>query len=163
MASSGVLGWRDEWRVRFSPPSAGVYKYRCESSDKSNANLNEQEGTLRVDLYQGTNSLLMHGPLKVSRNHRYFEHSDGTPFFWLDDTWWMGLCRRISIEEIKTLAADRKSKGFTVVQIVAGLYQNEPPFDERSVRTKVVLFGSRDMRASIPPTLTMRTEGLSGS
>jgi hypothetical protein len=121
----------NEWRVRFAPPYPGAYKYRCESTDKSNTDLNGQEGTLRVDPYRGTNSLLMHGPLRVSRNHRYFEHSDGIPFFWLGDTWWEGLCRRISLEGFKRLAADRKAKGFTVVQIVAGLYPDEPPFDER--------------------------------
>jgi hypothetical protein len=121
----------NEWRVRFAPPYPGAYKYRCESTDKGDTGLNGQEGTLRVDPYLGTNALLIHGPLRVSQNRRYFEHSDGTPFFWLGDTWWKGLCRRISIDEFEELATDRKAKGFTVVQIVAGLYPDEPPFDVR--------------------------------
>ena len=120
-----------EWRVRFAPPTPGDYKYHAESTDKSNADLNGHEGILRVEPYRGSNSLLMHGPLTVSKNHRYFEYADGTPFFWLGDTWWDGLCNRISLDEFKTLAADRQAKGFDVVQIVAGLDPDESPFDDR--------------------------------
>ena len=29
------------------------------------------------------------GPLKVSENHRYLQHENGTPFFWLGDTGWL--------------------------------------------------------------------------
>lgn len=122
---------RNEWRVRFAPPEPGTYKYHAESTDKSNPDLNGQEGTLRVSPYRGTNALLMHGPLKVSPNHRFFEYADGTPFFWLGDTWWDGLCNRISLAGFKTLADDRHAKGFDVVQIVAGLNPDESPFDLR--------------------------------
>jgi hypothetical protein len=121
----------NEWRVRFAPPQSGNYKYHAESTDKSNPDLNGLEGTLRVESYRGSNQLLMRGPLKVSENRRYFEYGDGTPFLWLADTWWKGLCRRISLDGFNTLAADRHEKGFDVVQIVAGLYPDEPPFDDR--------------------------------
>jgi Protein of unknown function (DUF4038)/Domain of unknown function (DUF5060) len=121
----------NEWRVRFAPPVPGNYKFHAESTDAGNPDLNGHEGILRAEPYRGANPLLMHGPLKVSANRRYFEYSDGTPFLWLGDTWWDGLCRRISLDEFRTLAADRESKGFNVVQIVAGLYPDEPPFDDR--------------------------------
>jgi Protein of unknown function (DUF4038)/Domain of unknown function (DUF5060) len=121
----------NEWRVRFAPPLPGNYKYHVESTDKNNADLNGHEEMLRAEPYRGANPLLMHGPLKVSANGRYFEYADGTPFFWLGDTWWDGLCTRISVDEFRTLAADRQAKGFNVVQIVAGLYPDEPPFDDR--------------------------------
>jgi hypothetical protein len=62
----------------------------------------------------------------VSPNKRYFQHADGTPFFWLGDTWWMGLSDRLPWSGFQQLTADRKAKGFTVVQIVAGLV----PFEE---------------------------------
>ncbi len=59
-------------------------------------------------------------------------HADGTPFFWLGDTWWMGLCDRLKWpDDFKALAADRREKGFNVVQIVAGLYPDMPAFDDR--------------------------------
>ncbi|MGC2332214.1 MAG: DUF4038 domain-containing protein, partial [Candidatus Acidiferrales bacterium] len=59
--------------------------------------------------------------IKVSANKRYFEQADGTPFYWLGDTWWTGMSDRLSWDGFQRLTADRKAKGFTVVQIVAGL------------------------------------------
>ena len=50
----------------------------------------------------------------------------------MGDTWWMGLCHRLHFpDEFRQLAADRKAKGFNVIQIVAGLYPDMPPFDPR--------------------------------
>ena len=120
------------WKARFSPLEPGDYRFHWESTDKSDVEPGGHEQSLRVAPYRGTNSLLVHGPLRVSDNRRYFQYADGTPFFWLADTWWEGLCRRISLEDIKTLAADRQAKGFSVVQIVAGLYSDQPPFDDRA-------------------------------
>jgi hypothetical protein len=59
--------------------------------------------------------------LHVSANRRYFEQVDGTPFYWLGDTWWSALSTRLSWDGFQKLTADRTAKGFTVVQIVAGL------------------------------------------
>ena len=48
------------------------------------------------------------------------------------DTWWMGLCQRFQWPaDFQQLTADRAAKGFTVVQIVAGLYPDMPAFDPR--------------------------------
>ncbi|MBI2940096.1 MAG: DUF4038 domain-containing protein [Chloroflexi bacterium] len=121
-----------DWRVRFAPRLAGTYRFRTVCSDASNPDLHGQEGELVVTPYEGSNSLYRHGPLRVSPSGAYLEHQDGTPFFWLGDTWWMGLCRRLRWpEDFRLLVADRAAKGFTVIQIVAGLYPDMPPFDER--------------------------------
>ncbi|MBI4165926.1 MAG: DUF4038 domain-containing protein, partial [Acidobacteria bacterium] len=119
--------WRggSGWTVRFAPPSPGEYTYHLESTDKTNPDLNGQEGRIRITAYTGTNTLLRHGPPRVSSNKRYFEYADGTPFYWLGDTWWTGLSDRLSWEGFQKLTADRKAKGFTVVQIVAGLVPGE--------------------------------------
>jgi hypothetical protein len=94
--------------------------------------LHDVSGTIEVTPYTGDNPLYKHGPLRVSKNRRYLEHHDGKPFFWLGDTWWMGLCHRLHWpDEFKTLAADRKKKGFNVIQIVTGLYPDMHPFDPR--------------------------------
>ena len=70
--------------------------------------------------------------LQVAADKRYFQYADGTPFFWLGDTWWMGFCKRLNWPDgFQTLAADRIRKGFTMVQIVAGLYPDMEPFDDR--------------------------------
>lgn len=126
--------WRggSKWTVRFAPPSSGDYGYRLESTDRDNADLNGHAGRVRIAAYAGANALLKHGPLRVSANGRYFEHADGTPFYWLGDTWWMGLSDRINWSGFQELTADRKAKGFTVVQACAGLSpSNEelPPLD----------------------------------
>ena len=120
------------WRVRYAPPAPGIYKIRSVCSDTKNRDLHGHEFTLNVEPYSGQNLHYKHGVLKVADDKRHFQHADGTPFFWLGDTWWMGLCKRLSWPDgFETLAADRVQKGFTMVQIVAGLYPDMEPFDDR--------------------------------
>jgi hypothetical protein len=121
----------NKWAVRFAPPAEGDYKYRVECTDKSNADLNGNERTLHVGPYKGDNPLLKHGFLKISDDKRHFEHADGTPFLWLGDTWWKGLCKRLTWEGFQELTADRRAKGFNVVQIVCGVYPDEGLFQTR--------------------------------
>ena len=120
------------WRVRYAPPAPGSYKVRSVCTDAKNRDLHDQQLTLHVEPYAGSNPHYKHGPLKIAADGRHFQHADGTPFFWLGDTWWMGLCKRLSWPDgFETLTADRVRKGFTMVQIVAGLYPDMEPFDER--------------------------------
>lgn len=120
------------WRVRYAAPESGHYRLRSSCSDSSNKDLHGQVSTLDVVPYVGKNGLYKHGSLKVASDRRHFEHADGTPFFWLGDTWWMGLCKRLSWpDDFQTLTTDRVRKGFTVVQIVAGLYPDMEPYDPR--------------------------------
>ncbi len=120
------------WRVRYSSSKIGRHKFQVICSDPSNISLNGQQGELEVIPYEGDNPLFRHGPIKVSENKRHLEHTDGTPFFWLGDTWWMGLSKRLKWpEEFQTLTQDRVEKGFSVIQIVAGLYPDMPVFDHR--------------------------------
>jgi hypothetical protein len=126
--------WAGEstWRVRYAPPAAGRYTFGTICSDTSNPDLHGQTGALIVSPYAGANQLYKHGALRVSEDRRHFAHADGTPFFWLGDTWWMGLCDRLSWPDgFRALTADRVRKGFTIVQIVAGLYPDMPAFDPR--------------------------------
>ncbi len=121
-----------EWRVRFAPPAPGRYRFRTACSDASNADLHGREGVVEAAPYEGDNPLLARGPLRVAADRRHFEHADGTPFFWLGDTWWMGLCKRLTWpDDFQRLAADRVAKGFSVIQVVAGLYPDMPAFDPR--------------------------------
>lgn len=121
-----------DWRVRFAPPAAGRYPWRSICSDTSDSGLHDVGGELEAVAYSGDNPLLKHGPIRVSESRRHFEHADGTPFFWLGDTWWMGLCKRWSWPaDLQTMTADRVNKGFSVIQIIAGLYPDMPAFDER--------------------------------
>ncbi len=126
--------WAGEqsWRIRYSPSLPGKHTYRTVASDTSNPDLHGQTGELEVTAYQGDNPLRKHGPVKIAADQRHFQYQDGTPFFWLGDTWWMGLCNRLKWpEDFQALVADRVGKGFTVVQIIAGLYPDMPAFDQR--------------------------------
>jgi hypothetical protein len=126
--------WAGEsaWRVRYAPPAPGRYSYRTVSTDTANADLHNRTGAFSVEPYSGANPLYRHGPLRVASDQRHLDHADGTPFFWLGDTWWMSLSKRLTWPDgFQTLAADRIHKGFTLVQIVAGLYPDMEPYDER--------------------------------
>jgi len=121
-----------EWRVRYAAETSGRYTFETTCSDRSNPDLHGRRGTMEVSRYSGENALLTHGPVRVAPGRRHFEHVDGAPFFWFADTWWMGLSKRLRWPaDFSSLTADRVTKGFTVVQIVAGLYPDMPPFDPR--------------------------------
>lgn len=126
--------WAGEnlWKVRFSTADIGRHFYTTICSDKKNSFLYNQKGEIEVCPYYGKNPVLMHGLLRISQNHRYLEYTDGTPFFWLGDTWLMGLCKRLTWpEDFQVLTQDRVTKGFTVIHIAAGLYPDMAGFDER--------------------------------
>lgn len=130
-----VLGfWAGEqtWKVRFSPSQPGTYRCRTICSDRANGGLHEQQQEIEVLPYTGENPLYRHGAVQVMADRRHLQHADGTPFFWLADTWWMAFTERLSFpDEFARLVADRVKKHFTVIQIVAGLYPDMDWYDER--------------------------------
>lgn len=71
-----------------------------------------------------------HGPLCVSDNGHYLQHTDGTGFFWLGDTAWK--LARLAPDDVERYLRNRASKGFSVVQMdVRGAdpnYAGESPF-----------------------------------
>lgn len=120
------------WKVRYSSPVAGIHHFHTICSEPGDKGLNGISGQVQVHPYTGKNLLFQHGALRVADDHRHFAYGDGTPFFWLGDTWWMGLTKRLAWPgDVQALAADRSAKGFNVIQIVAGLYPDMPAFDER--------------------------------
>ncbi len=54
-------------------------------------------------------------PVKVSHNGRYFIDTSDNPFFWLGTTQWQ-IFRDNTLDEVKTILENVKSKGFSVVQ-----------------------------------------------
>jgi hypothetical protein len=117
---------------------------------------------LRVDPYRGTNSLLMHGPLRVSQNHRYFEHSDGTPFFLVGRHLVDGIVSQDFLRGIQNPSCGPQEQRFHSGSNRRGSLSKRTPRSTNAARTKVVLSGNRDTPASIPPTLTLPTRELSG-
>ncbi len=120
------------WKARYASAMAGTHRWKSICSVPEDRGLHEISGTVAIEPYRGENALFAHGPVRVASDRRHFEYADKTPFFWLGDTWWMGLCRRLHWpDEFQQLCADRRAKGFTVIQIVAGLYPDMPAFDPR--------------------------------
>lgn len=121
----------NQWKVRYSSPAVGTHRYRTQCNDTGDTGLHAVEGRVEVTPYTGENPLYRHGMLQIARDRRHFEHADGTPFFWLGDTWWKCLCKRMTWEGFQELTADRKAKGFSVIQIVCGPYPDEAVFEAR--------------------------------
>lgn len=58
------------------------------------------------------------GPLEVSSNHRFLQHADGSPFFYLGDTAWE-LFHRLNKIDTEKYLENRREKGFTVIEAAA--------------------------------------------
>jgi len=56
-------------------------------------------------------------PIRISPDGRNFVKADGKPFFWLGDTGWT-MTTRLTMKEIDEYLADRKRKGFNVIQLI---------------------------------------------
>jgi len=126
--------WAGEqnWTIRFAPPETGIFEFESVCTDATNPDLHGLTGRLEVGPYQGRNRLYQRGALRVAEGRRHLEHQDGTPFFWLGDTWWGGMLKRLRWpEDFQWLTADRVRKGFNVIQIAAAFPPSIPhgPFD----------------------------------
>lgn len=129
---SGYWAGENEWRFRFSAPDTGAYLFITTCSDSLNSELHHQRGSIRVIPYNGSNSLYQSGTIRISDDKRHFEHLDGNPFFWLADSWWHGMTTRFQWPgDFQTLTADRKAKGFSVIQFALGHPCDIVPFDSR--------------------------------
>lgn len=124
----------DAWCVRYAASETGAHSFKTLCSDEGNPCLHGRVGEVDIEPYLGGNPLYKHGAIRVADDRRHFCHADGTPFFWLGDTWWMGLCGRLSWpQDFQALVHNRKEAGFNVVQLVAGFYPDMPLFDERGL------------------------------
>jgi len=59
------------WRVRFAPPAMGRWEWRSTCSDATDTGLHGKEGYLNTTPYSGSNPLVRHGLLRMSKGHRY--------------------------------------------------------------------------------------------
>lgn len=116
------------WRVRFSPDEVGEWAWQSECSDTENAGLHSQSGRFRCASYTRENPLYKHGPLKISDDGFSFVHRDGTPFFWLGDTAWLGPLEANPKDWAHYLRT-RREQGFSLIQVCAThwrqLYKDE--------------------------------------
>lgn len=119
----------NEWKIRYSSDEPGIHEFETKSIP-SIEGISEQKGYCEVKKDKGEKNPLYKfgGPTVVDGKIVY---KNGKEFFWLGDTWWMGLCSRLDRNGFKIITKDRIEKGFTVVQIVAGLYPDMDWYDPR--------------------------------
>jgi hypothetical protein len=109
------------YRARLAPWTPGTYRYAARATGATEAGLDDPFGVIEVAPYSGSNRLYRHGRLRITSDHRRFEHEDGTPFLWLGDTQWQMFTSRLDWPDgFASLEDDRAAKGFTVVHMVAG-------------------------------------------
>jgi hypothetical protein len=110
-----------EWRVNFTAPNTGSWKYTSSSVDRS---MNGKKGSIDVVGWTDEEKLanpVRHGLIRVKKDDvnagHYFEYSDGKPFMWIGDTWWNWTNRKIKPETFRQLVDDRAAKGFNIGQL----------------------------------------------
>lgn len=105
------------WKIRFTPTAAGVWRYATRFSHANDRGLNQRHGELQVGGPETGHPLRQHGGfLKVATDRRSLTYTDGTPFFWLADTWWPAPSANIPLANFKTLVDTRLAQGYTVFQ-----------------------------------------------
>jgi hypothetical protein len=113
-----VFGFWDgghTWRVRFSPDAPGHWTFTTTCSDRRNAGLERQTGAFLCTAAMNKTALDRHGPVRVARDRRHFEHADGRPFLWLGDAVRDG-ARRSTLSDWQLYAGIRAQQKFTVAQ-----------------------------------------------
>lgn len=113
------------WKVRFAPNEIGEWSYQTACSDAQNRGLHGRAGRFICTAPAGRTRFEQHGPVRVSRDDRYLEHEDGTPFFWLGDTAWNGPL--LSTEaDWDVYVRERVRQQFTAVQWVTTQWRAAP-------------------------------------
>ncbi|MDX2430124.1 MAG: DUF5060 domain-containing protein [Bacteroides sp.] len=122
------------WRIRVMATSAGEWSWTS-ASNQNDDGLNGKTGTFSADDWtpaEMKENPLRRGMIRPTENGHAFEYADGTPMFWLADTWWSCMTRRYFWYEddsartvgsaeagFKDYVAYRKSQGFNGCMVIA--------------------------------------------
>jgi hypothetical protein len=117
----GFWNGGSEWRVNFSSPFTGSWKYTSVSTDRS---MNGKKGTIEVVAWTEEEKMAnpaRRGLIRVKKDGEtaghYFEYSDGKPFLWIGDTWWNWTKKSIRFDTFKQMVDNRSEKGFNIGQL----------------------------------------------
>lgn len=132
----GMDGSKYVFRARTAFPTAPgaspwvwTWKSTCTGGGCNTDTVLNQTTSLSVNVTPSTGGHVLFGRgfLKVNtaspNAYRYLVNDDGTPFYWLGDTAWSASIRAMSAlagapaQEWETYVANRKAKGFTVIQL----------------------------------------------
>ncbi len=125
---SGFCDGQRRWVIRFRPDQPGAWRFetRCLSVEST---LNGLSGAFTIEprLADEANPLFFHGGIpRVGATGRHLTYSDGTPFFWLGDTWWFAPSKLVPwngsskpgvASTFRLLVETRASQGFNTVQM----------------------------------------------
>ena len=128
----------DTFRVRFSLPAAGRWRWRTVCSDESNGSLHGRTGEVSCLPYTGPQAIYRRGFVTARYRKRYLTYDDGTPFFYLGDTHWS--LGDETPEMVREICGKRAAQGFTV-------WQSEPigaKFDLTTGVSQADIEGLRD-------------------
>jgi hypothetical protein len=135
------------WRVRYMPVTTDA----CSWSTLEG--LPKKKGRFQVSPSKAAgNVLFAHGPIRVSRNGRHFEHADGTPWFFLADTGWNAALGSTD-SEWKEYIEDRAAKHFTAIQFVMTQWRAG-----RQDETGQTAFEVRDGKVTVNPAFFARMD-----
>lgn len=161
-----------EWCIRWMPLAEGVWRWTTVCGCAEDGGLHGVTGEcLAVSRTHAEAAAHPNakGVIRVRPGERFFEYADGTKFYWLGDTLWAAHAARFDEGTgLPLYAADRRSKGFTVVQIAAGhpagdegeedvagyaphsraqyLNAGGAPYSERYLKINPVYFAELDLR-----------------
>jgi hypothetical protein len=112
------------WKIRFAPTIRGTWNWRTFCSVPTDVGLHAQAGTVYAVAWSSSEIAAnpnRRGFVQVHSSGRYFEYADGTPFYWLGDTFWAGFSKHCNVEtDFPLYLRDRQEKGFTVIQLLVG-------------------------------------------
>ncbi|MGV3664349.1 MAG: DUF4038 domain-containing protein [Prosthecobacter sp.] len=108
------------WKIRFTPTRAGEWSFVTSFSNEADGGLHQRGGRFKADAADTADrahAVRRHGGfLKVGENQRHLTHTDGTPFFWLGDTWWAAPSAAMPFENFRRAVDARVAQGYTVFQ-----------------------------------------------
>lgn len=122
------------WKVCVMATEPGKWQWTSGSNQEDDG-LNGQKGKFRASEWSKTEkeeNPLRRGMIKATSNGHAFEYMDGTPMFWLADTWWSCMTQRFpwfeddSIRKVgspeagfKDFVRFRKAQGYNGCMVIA--------------------------------------------
>ena len=176
----GFWDGNNTWRIRVMATGPGEWSW-ISGSNQEDDGLNGKRGSIQAiewNEIEKTENPLRRGMIRSTSNGHAFEYADGTPLFWLADTWWPCMTKRYYwYEDDKIRKVGTPEAGFKdreqLVQGDAGSVQRDvdsiskiPCFevlDDRSPRVGVLVEVALDHRHGTMQRVRLGLHGFSSS